>query len=275
MQLQRHIETLKQSQIDVFAVSYDTVPELRAFADKYDIGYQLLSDADSATIRRFGILNTLIERDNPIKTRAGRSYYGIPFSGVYVIDGAGVVREKFFNRSYATRNSAGTLLNSALGDVLKPEAGPESNWQDERISFTAFLADPELKLEYESTLYVRFQLADGYHIYAEPLPDGFHATTVEIDQTPGLTLGEPTYPGTRLKAFKLLDVTLPIYEGEVTVAIPIRANAKLLNWMRRDKPESIDVTTRVKHQVCSDTVCYPPGLETLVMTVPLGPMQSS
>ena len=43
-------------------------------------------------IRRFGILNTLISPDDP-EQAAGRSFYGVPFPGVYVTDENGVVTE--------------------------------------------------------------------------------------------------------------------------------------------------------------------------------------
>lgn len=233
MQLQRHLTELEREGLRVFAVSYDTVAELKDFAGRYGITYDLLSDADSATIRRFGILNTLIEPDHPIKTAAGRSYYGIPFPGVYVVGPSGLVVEKFFNRSYSTRTSSGTVLNSALGEIIKPEAGPSESAGGKRLGFTAFLADPALRLEYASTLYVRFNVADGYHIYADPLPEGFIATTVTIEDANGLTVGEPKYPPTRMQRFEDLGVTLPVYEGDVDVAVPVTANAAVLNWMLR------------------------------------------
>ncbi len=273
MQLQRQLSELQEANIEVYGVSYDTVEELKQFSEQYGITYNLLSDADSATIKRFGILNTLIEEDNPIKTAAGRSYYGIPFPGVYVINQQGVVTEKFFNRSYSTRNSAGTILNSALGEVLKPEAEETAEFSAEQIKFSAFLADPELKLEYSSTLYVRFELAEGFHIYADPLPSGFFATTVTVQEKEGLTLGDAIYPSTKIKEFKELEVELPIYEGNVDVAIPITANAKILNWMLPEKPESIDVDIDVRYQVCSESICYLPKQETLTMTLPLGALQ--
>ena len=55
--------------------------------------YDLLSDADSAVIREFGILNMLISPDDP-EQAAGRSFYGVPFPGVYETDENGVVTER-------------------------------------------------------------------------------------------------------------------------------------------------------------------------------------
>lgn len=270
--MQGQLDTLEDAGIKVYGISYDDISDIKEFSDSYGLEYNLLSDADSAVIKEVGILNTLIEPDSTIMSSAGKSYYGMPFPGVYVVDEQGLVEEKFFNRNYATRNSAGSLLNSALGEVLKPESTPEVDFATDQIEFSAFLADAELKLEYNSMLYVRFNVAEGLHIYADPLPNGFIATTVNVRPVAGLTIGEPKYPETELKAFEALDVELPVYNGEVDVAVPIRANAEVANWTIRNKPDSLDVTIDVRYQVCSETFCYLPKVETLTMTVPLGPM---
>jgi len=266
------LQTLSAAGIKVYGVSYDAVSELKAFSDRYSIGYDLLSDSDSAVITEVGILNTLIEEDSQVMSPAGKSFYGLPFPGVFVLDEEGLVAEKFFNRSYATRDSAGSILNSAMGEVLKPESTPEVDFANEQIQFSAFLADPELKLEYNSMLYVRFTVAEGLHIYADPLPDGFIATTVSVNPVEGLTIGEPRYPPTEMMAFEALDVELPVYGGAVDVAIPITANADVLNWTLTDKPDSLELGIDVRYQVCSDVFCYLPKLEHLTMTVPLGPL---
>ncbi|HEY5640189.1 MAG TPA: redoxin domain-containing protein, partial [Dehalococcoidia bacterium] len=142
------------------------VEGLKAFSDDYDIGYDLLSDEGSAVIREFGILNTIIDPNDP---RAER-FNGLPFPGTYVVDGEGVVTEKFFNRHYGTRTSAGTILDSALGRVLRHEEAPEAAYSDERAVVTAFMSGPTLTLEVTNTLYVRIEMAEGLHIYGEPLP---------------------------------------------------------------------------------------------------------
>lgn len=271
MQLQRNLSQLKQANLQIYGVSYDSEETLKSFSDQYGITFDLLSDSESETIKRFGILNTLVTEEDVIPD--GGSYYGIPFPGVYIVNPEGEIIEKFFNRSYSTRQSAGTILNSALGEVLKPEQGPSEEFESEQISFSAFLADPELKLEVVSTLYVRFELAPGFHIYAEPLPEGFFPTTVSIEPVDGLTLGEPAYPPTKIKNFEALEVQLPIYEGVVDVSVPITANAKILNWTLRDKPESIDVNVTINYQTCSESICYLPKSETVTMTIPLGALQ--
>lgn len=271
MELQDKIEAFKAEGVKIYGISYDPVDALKKFADEYDVTYSLLSDYDSTVIKKFGILNTLVKPDDREKHPATRrGFYGIPFPGTYVVDESGRVLEKFFQRSYATRDSAGSILNSALGKVLKHKEAPQTSTSNEHVKITAFLSDEVLRLEYASTLYVRFEVAKGLHIYGDPLPDGFIATEVTPVETKGLRLGTPEYPKTHPLEFTALDATLSVYEGVVDVAIPIVATADVLNWNMRNKAKSVKLDLKVRYQVCSDTVCYTPDSETLSLELPLG-----
>jgi peroxiredoxin len=114
VELQERIQEFRSAGFEVYAISYDPQAALRRFADRYAITYHLLSDAGSEVIRRFGILNTLIDPGD----RRAWPYYGVPFPGTYVTNQSGIVTEKFFNRHYATRVSSATILDTALGRVL-------------------------------------------------------------------------------------------------------------------------------------------------------------
>ena len=94
-----------------------------------------------------------------------RGFYGLPFPGVYVTDAEGRVTEKFFHRNFATRTSAGTIRNSAIGRILSSHEAPATGLSEEHVKVSAFLADESLKFESSSTVYVRFEVADGYHMY--------------------------------------------------------------------------------------------------------------
>jgi len=270
VELRDRIEEFDAAGIRVYGVSYDPQVALKRFSDKNGLTYDLLSDAGSVVVRRFGILNTVIDPDDP---RAG-PFYGIPFPGTYVVDESGVVTEKFFNRHYATRASAGTILDKTLGRVLVHEESPQAAHLDERVKIAAFLSDKDLTLETVSTLHVRLEMADGLHVYAEPLPEGFHATTVTVQPSPGMRIGEPIYPPTTPKRFEALGVTLNVYEGVVDVAVPVTRTAELervFDLRRRlgfSERKTVDFQIVVKHQACSATVCYPPRTERLRVSVP-------
>jgi peroxiredoxin Q/BCP len=68
----------------VLGVSRDSVPRLRAFADKHGLAFPLLSDEDHAVAEAYGVW---VE-----KSMYGRRFFGNERT-TFVIDGRGVVRE--------------------------------------------------------------------------------------------------------------------------------------------------------------------------------------
>jgi len=115
-------------------------------------------------------------------------------------------------------------------------------------------------------------VADGYHIYADPLPEGFIASTAAVPETTGVRAGEAVYPATSVREFPEPGVTLNVYEGSAGVAIPIALDSAILDWPIRDKPTSIEIPVDVVYQACSETVCYVPKTETVRLKVPVEPL---
>ena len=79
----------------VLGVSPDTVAKVKKFAQKYDLGFTLLADADHAVAERYGVW---VE-----KSRYGRTYWGNSRT-TFVIDGGGVVRHVIPKVSPATHD---------------------------------------------------------------------------------------------------------------------------------------------------------------------------
>jgi len=212
--------------IQVYAITYDPQAALKRFADTHGITFQLLSDVGSVVIKRFGILNTLIDPDDPQVRHPtlGVSFYGIPFP-----------------------------VGTALGKVLIHEDSRQINHRDGQAKITTFLADEDFKLEVVGTLYCRIEMAEGLHIYANPLPEGFFPTQVHVKQAPGLRIGQPIYPPTKPLEFEALGVTLNVFSGVVVIAVPITATAELFQPREQD---SITLDINVFYQACSATYCY-------------------
>ena len=61
-ELQTRAADLAKNGIGLTAVSYDAVPILADFSKRRGITFPLLSDPGSATIKRYGILNTTVPR---------------------------------------------------------------------------------------------------------------------------------------------------------------------------------------------------------------------
>ena len=102
VQLQKDLKEIEAAGIQVVAISYDSVETLKRFNDSQSkgIGFPLLSDEGSATIRAYGIYNE-------------ESGDGIPHPGTYVVDSQGTVRAALFQEDYKDRHTTADLIEAA------------------------------------------------------------------------------------------------------------------------------------------------------------------
>ena len=265
VELQRRLPDFEAAGMKVFAVSYDPQDGLAEFARTYGITFDLLSDSDSAVITGFGILNTLIDPTEP----NAEMFYGIPYPGTYIVNESGLVVRKYFNQHLATRDAPERFLDETGGQtVLSPDA-PQQEYQDDDVHVTAFLPGGDLKLEMTRQLYCRLDIREGLHIYAEPVPSGFVATEVTVQEMPGLRVGKPVYPPATPLVMKELGLELPAWEGTVDIGIPITATTELLNVLKPLDQEAITLDVSVRYQSCSTRECFLPRSVNLSLEVPL------
>lgn len=261
-ELQDALPRFRAAGLKLYGISYDLPAALAAFARARGIDFPLLSDPDSAVIRRFGILNTLVpEEDVP--------FYGIPFPGTYVLDEAGIVREKFFPRHIAMRESADRLLDSALGEILRSDEDPTALGGDDDVEVTAFFRGGPLKSGPRRQLVVRFELADGLHIYGDPVPDGMVATSITVEGPDGLHVGAPEFPSAEPFRLEAMNADLLVWSGRVDVSVPVWADSNLVCLMRPVDPAPVTLEVTVRYQACDDATCLLPRTETLRVEVPV------
>jgi hypothetical protein len=153
VQLQQVIDEFDRAGVALFAISYDTVPTLAEFAGTRGITYPLLSDRDSEVIRRFGILNSLIEPHEEI--------HGIPFPGCYVVDANGRVAAKFFYQVYRDRPAPLAVLRDHLGADVDLSSAPRGEASEGGVRVSAVLADRTLVPFQHTPLYLRVTDAAG------------------------------------------------------------------------------------------------------------------
>ncbi len=91
------METLRAAGIQVVGISYDDVGILQKFSDGNEIGFPLLSDSGSKTIRAYG----LHFKD------------GLPHPGTVLIGQDGVIRAKIFREGFRTRHTVDELVAAA------------------------------------------------------------------------------------------------------------------------------------------------------------------
>jgi peroxiredoxin len=116
---------LRKDGLGLVGISYDSQEILAAFSEQHGITFPLLSDVGSATIKRYGILNTVAEegigpnRNDPDVIAQVKMYVsangatertrGIPFPGTFIVDRGGRVKARFFEDSYTVRNTVSNI----------------------------------------------------------------------------------------------------------------------------------------------------------------------
>ena len=224
----------------------------------------MLSDPDSEIIRRIGILNTLIDPDD-------HPWYGIPFPGSYVLDADGVVTHKFFEDRLHFRVSADQLLRAATGQQLNLPVAPTGSAAPTDVMVDIFLDGDDLRSGIVRDLVVRLTIPEGQHLYGPPVPEGLVATTVEIDEQPGLLVRDAVFPPTSsltLATGETLNIFENTHDGNaVVVRIPIAQLSRRLTTLD-DGAVVQRITGTVRWQACDDDTCGLPQTESFSVEIP-------
>lgn len=264
VELQDALPRFAEAGIKLYVVSYDEPDALDDFAKNHGITFPLLSDADSAVIRAYGILNAQIEpHEIP--------WYGLPYPGAFVLDESGVVIEKLFNRHWANRKSAESMLDGALGEILlgADEPSDRGGNDDIKVSATYHGGGGQAKLAVERQLVVRFELAPGLHIYDAPVPEGMVATHIDVSGSPGVHIGSITCPETRALRLPGMDSELRVWDGRVDFTMPVRIDDSVLSFAAKHTIDDIDIKVDIRYQACDDKACRLPMTESLMLHVPV------
>lgn len=257
-------EKFQAAGIELYAISYDDQEVLAEFSEKQNIPYCLLSDIKSEVIRRYGILNDQVSREDAFLE-------GIPYPGVYVTDEEGKVVAKFFHDTYKKRDSPEMLIDAALGRLEISEDAPSVSGGDEEVKISAFVHGGKgtIRQGILRQLVVRFDLGEGFHIYGEPVPKGMIPTSVSVTGPSGLVIEAPVFPPTEILRLESMGMELPVWGGSVDIVIPFYAIGELVSETRPLDSDSIDMSIGVRYQACNDEVCYPPKTETLSLQLAL------
>lgn len=104
MQLQDELKRIRGAGLEVLAISYDKVEIIAEFSQRRNIGYPLLSDPGSKTIKAYGVLD--------LNEKEGRSA-GIPQPSTFVIGPNGRVRSILRGKNYGERHTIEDLIAAA------------------------------------------------------------------------------------------------------------------------------------------------------------------
>lgn len=241
-------------------MSYDSVPLLEEFARRRKIRYPLLSDPGSAVIRRFGVLNPDFPEGDPA--------HGVPFPGTLVTDARGVVRTKFFERSYAERRTAASIL------VLEGETPVDvaSEVRTDHFLLRLSQSNASAAAGNRVSLVLDFEMGETKHAYA-PGVEGYRPLALHVDPHPLLTVHEPVFPASRSYFYAPLKETVSVFEGRFRLVQDVTlAGGRQVAERLKAGDATLAITGRLDYQVCSDRACFPPASLPLRWTLRLVPL---
>lgn len=270
MELQHGLDQLRDEGIKLYAISYDDTDAVADFSQAAGIEFPMLSDVDSRVIRQYDVLNTIVQPEDA-------PFYGVPFPGFFLLNEDGVIVDKLFNRHFANREGAESIVDSFLGRVAPGDREPIATFtEDDGIEITTFLrgGGGVLRIGPRRRLVVRFAMPEGIHIYDDPVPDGMVAAQIDVEGPDGLRLEPVESPATAPFALQGVDAPLQVWGGTVDFIVPLFANAALAPVVLLDPEPSIELKIKIRYQACDENQCFIPQSRTIELQVPLaiGPM---
>ncbi len=256
-ELQTRTADLAKNGIGLAAVSYDAVPVLADFSKRRGITFPLLSDPGSATIRRYGILNTTVPETN-------QQSYGIPFPGTFMLNTQGVVTSRFFEQAYQERSTVGSIM-ARLGNNTDVRATTLSSPQLELSSFTT---DSTVAPGTQFSLVLDVRPARGVHVYA-PGVTGYKPITFSVRPQPGIVIRGTQYPASEDYHFKPLNEHVQVYQRPFRIVQDVLIDASPQAQTSLKDVTSITIDGVLNYQACDEKVCFTPQTVPLTWTVSL------
>jgi peroxiredoxin len=284
VELQSRVKELQAQGLGLASISYDSREVLAAFARQHGITFPMLSDPGSETIKRYGILNTVVaeafgpNRDDPTVKAAVRQFIsevnptpamaGIPFPGTFVVDRQGRVTARFFEDFYAERSTVASVLKrlGASGDTVSA-----TKVSTEHLELTAYLSDGAVAPGNRFAVVLDVVPKRGMHVYA-PGAASYRAVSLKLDEMPILRLLPPRYPPSEIYHFKPLNERVPVYRKPFTLVQEVILQADRTSQQQYRGKEALTISGTLEYQACDDKICYNPVSLPLTWMAKLRPL---
>jgi peroxiredoxin len=257
VELQGRVAELKRQGLSIVAVSYDAVPILADFSKRRGITFPLLSDPGSATIKRYGILNTTVPETN-------QQSYGIPFPGTFMLNTQGVVTSRFFEQAYQERSTVGSIM-ARLGNNVEAHATTLSS---PHLEITSFSTDSTVAPGTQFSLVLDVRPARGVHVYA-PGVTGYKPIAFSVQPQAGLQTRGAQYPPSEDYHFKPLNEHVQVYQRPFRIVQDVLIDASPQAQTSLKDMTSMTIKGVLNYQACDDEVCFTPQTVPLTWTVSL------
>jgi AhpC/TSA family/Disulphide bond corrector protein DsbC len=242
------------------AISYDPVAVLADFSRRRGITFPLLSDAGSATIKAYGLLNTTVAPTN-------RLQYGIPYPGTLFLDRNGIVTSRVFETAYQERDTISSVM-VRLGKTLD---APATKISAPHIDVTSFVTDPTVAPGTHFSAVLDVTPAKGVHVYA-PGVTGYKPIALAIAPQSGLIVRAAQFPKPADYFFKPLNEHVNVFDKPFRIIQDLMIDpSRDSEAMLKDRT-SFGIHATLDYQACDDKVCFNPQSVPLSWTVALRPL---
>ena len=272
---------LQADGIELVGISYDSQQTLADFSERNGITFPLLSDVGSATIRRYGILNTVAEEalgpngaDAAVLadferyvsvTSADERFRGIPFPGTFVVDPQGQVTSRYFEDYYWERNTVANVM-LRVGSAGTPVQATQVSTA--HLDVNAYPSDASVALGTRFSLALDISPKNGMHVYAPGATD-YRIVALNIAQEPHLRTEPSEYPESEIYYFAPLDERVPVFQQPFTLRVEAVAEATAAARQAFAGRDELVITGTLDYQACDDAICYNPVSVPLSWTVAL------
>jgi peroxiredoxin len=279
--LQGRLTELQAKGLGLAAISYDPVETLAAFSRQRGITFPLLSDSGSETIKRYGILNTIVgealgpNKDDPAVKEATQKYVsavgvnpimkGIAFPGTFIIDRQGRVTSRFFENFYVERNTVSSLLVRAGVHGASVAATKVSG---AHLDLTTYPSDPAIAPGNRFSLVLDIKPGPGIHVYA-PGAKGYLAIALNFAPQPGIRALPIQFPASQTYFFKPLNEHVPVYQKPFTLVQEVILEGTQQAQAAVRGKENVTLTGTLDYQACDDKQCFNPASVPLSWTLTL------
>jgi peroxiredoxin len=281
VELQGRLADLHGKGLGLAAISYDAPDILARFSRERAITFPLLSDAGSATIKRFGILNTLAEEglgpnaNDPVLAADVKKYVsavgvfprmvGMAYPGTFILDRSGRVRSRFFEEAYNERNTLSNIL-VRVGDTGSTVAGTAI--ATEHLDLRTYPGEASIAVGNRFPIFLEVTPKPHVHVYA-PGSSSYQAVRVRIAPQAFVRALPIAYPRSQTYTFKPLNERVQVYEKPFTLVqeLVLEGSPEATRTLRGQ--ERLTLTGSLDYQACDDRICFNPASLPLSWTIPL------
>jgi len=284
VELQGRVNELREKGLGLAAISYDRPEILAAFAKQRGITFPLLSDAGSATIKRYGILNPVPEwaigpdKDDPAVKAEIQKYVsvgnpraemvGIAFPGTFILDRQGRVTSRYFEDFYIERNTVSSIM-LRLGDKATSVAGTKIS--SGQLDVTTYPSESAIAPGNRFSIALDVTPHPGIHVYA-PGAKNYRVIALNIDAQPFVRLLPMKYPTSEIYFFKPLNERVVVYQKPFTLVQEVILEGTPQAQASLRGKDAVTLSGTLDYQACDDKICYNPASIPISWTLSLRPL---